>query len=184
MEPLTAMVQDLSVTGARTAREMYGAGGWVVASQHRHLARERARSTGRSTACGRWAARGSRMALWDRYEYTGDRAYLRTIYPLLKGSAQFFLDTLVEEPTHHWLVTSPSLSPENPHPFGTSLVAGPTMDQADPARPVRAARSKAARELGVDARSAAALGRHARAARAAADRQRRASCRSGSRTGT
>ena len=52
-----------------------------------------------------------------------------TIYPLLKGAAQFFLDTLVEEPTHHWLVTSPSLSPENPHPFGASLVMGPTMDQ-------------------------------------------------------
>ncbi len=30
MDPLTAMVSDLSVTGARTAREMYGAGGWVA----------------------------------------------------------------------------------------------------------------------------------------------------------
>jgi alpha-L-fucosidase 2 len=48
----------------------------------------------------------------------------------MKGSAQFFLDTLVEEPTHHWLVTCPSLSPENKNPAAnkTSITAGPTMD--------------------------------------------------------
>ena len=51
----------------------------------------------------------------------GDRAYLRTIYPMLKGAAEFFVDTLVTDPSGRWLVTSPSLSPENPHPFGTSL---------------------------------------------------------------
>jgi alpha-L-fucosidase 2 len=69
------------------------------------------------------------LALWDRYEYFGDRDYLKKIYPLLKGAAQFFTETLVEEPSHRWLVTSPSLSPENPHPFGTSLAMGPAMDQ-------------------------------------------------------
>jgi alpha-L-fucosidase 2 len=46
----------------------------------------------------------------------------------MKGAAQFFQDTLVEEPSHRWLVTSPSLSPENPHPGGASVVAGPTSD--------------------------------------------------------
>jgi alpha-L-fucosidase 2 len=48
----------------------------------------------------------------------------------MKGAAQFFLDTLVEEPTHHWLVTCPSLSPENKNPAAknTSITAGPTMD--------------------------------------------------------
>jgi alpha-L-fucosidase 2 len=48
---------------------------------------------------------------------------------MLKGAAEFFVDTLVTDPSGRWLVTSPSLSPENPHPFGTSLVAGPAMDQ-------------------------------------------------------
>src|SRR4030095_12767716 len=88
-------------------------------------------------------------APWDVYEYTRDLAYLRKIYPLLKGSAQFFLDTLVEEPTRHWLLTSPSLSPENSHPYGASLVMGPTMHHQilrDLCRSVTAA----ARELGVD----------------------------------
>jgi alpha-L-fucosidase 2 len=46
----------------------------------------------------------------------------------MKGAAEFFLDTLVEEPKHKWLVTNPSLSPENQHPFGAAVCAGPTMD--------------------------------------------------------
>jgi alpha-L-fucosidase 2 len=50
------------------------------------------------------------------------------VYPLLKGAAEFFLDTLVEEPSHGWLVTCPSLSPENGHPAGVALCAGPAMD--------------------------------------------------------
>ncbi len=148
MEPLTALVKDLSVTGARTAREMYGAGGWVV---HHNTDLWRATAPIDGPQWGLWPTGGAwlAMALWDRYEYTRDNAYLRTIYPLLKGSAQFFLETLVEEPSHRWLVTSPSLSPENSHPYGASLVMGPTMDQQilrDLFRSVTAA----ARELGVD----------------------------------
>ena len=120
MEPLIAMVQDLAVTGARTAREMYGAGGWVA---HHNTDLWRATAPIDGPQWGMWPTGGAwlAVALWDRYEYTGDPAYLATIYPLLKGAAQFFLDTLVEDPTHQWLVTSPSVSPENPHPFGTSV---------------------------------------------------------------
>ena len=127
MDPLTAMVSDLAVTGARTAREMYGAGGWVA---HHNTDLWRATGPIDGPQYGMWPTGGAwlTLPLWDRYEYSGDRAYLQRIYPLLKGAAQFFLDTLIDEPTHHWLVTSPSLSPENPHPFGTSLTMGPTMD--------------------------------------------------------
>ena len=107
---------------------MYGAGGWVA---HHNTDLWRATGPIDGPQWGMWPTGGAWLSLplWDRYEYTGDRAYLQRIYPLLKGAAQFFLDTLVEEPTHQWLVTSPSLSPENPHPFGTSLALGPTMDQ-------------------------------------------------------
>jgi alpha-L-fucosidase 2 len=148
MDPLTAMVQDLSVTGARTARQMYGAGGWVV---HHNTDLWRATAPIDGPQWGLWPTGGAwlSVALWDRYEYTLDRAYLRTIYPLLKGAAQFFLDTLVEEPTHRWLVTSPSLSPENSHPYGASLVMGPTMDQQI-LRDLFGSATVAARELGVD----------------------------------
>ncbi|HEX4998238.1 MAG TPA: glycoside hydrolase family 95 protein [Terriglobia bacterium] len=128
MDPLTRMVEDLSVTGARTAREMYGANGWVT---HHNTDLWRASAPIDGPQWGLWPGGGAwlTLALWDRYEYSGDRDYLLKIYPLLKGAAQFFTDTLVEEPGHGWLVTSPSLSPENPHPYGASLTMGPTMDQ-------------------------------------------------------
>jgi alpha-L-fucosidase 2 len=149
MDPLTAMVSDLSVTGARTAREMYGAGGWVA---HHNTDLWRATGPIDGPQWGMWPTGGAWLSLplWDRYEYTGDRAHLQRIYPVLKGAAQFFLDTLVEEPTHHWLVTSPSLSPENPHPFGTSLTMGPTMDE-EILRELFGNTVEAARTLGTDA---------------------------------
>jgi alpha-L-fucosidase 2 len=148
MDPVTAMVQDLAVTGARTAREMYGAGGWVA---HHNTDLWRATAPIDGPQWGLWPTGGAwlAVALFERYEHNGDRTYLETIYPLLKGSAQFFLDTLVDDPTGKWLVTSPSLSPENPHPFGTSLVPGPTMDQQI-LRDLFACVTKAARALGVD----------------------------------
>ena len=51
--------------------------------------------------------------LWEHYRYTGDLAFLRKAYPLMKGSAEFFLDFLTEHPRTGWLVTNPSTSPEN-----------------------------------------------------------------------
>jgi alpha-L-fucosidase 2 len=148
MDPLTAMVSDLTVTGARTARTMYGAGGWVA---HHNTDLWRATAPIDGPQWGMWPTGGAwlTLALWDRYEYTGDRTYLRTIYPMLKGAAQFFLDTLVDDPSRRWLVTSPSLSPENPHPFGTSLAMGPTMDQQI-LRDLFSSATKAARVLGLD----------------------------------
>jgi len=65
---------------------------------------------------------------WDHYEFTGDRQALAKNYPLMAGAARFFLDALVEEPTHGWLVTCPSSSPENAHSPDVSICAGPTMD--------------------------------------------------------
>jgi alpha-L-fucosidase 2 len=149
MDPLTALVSDLTVTGARTAREMYGAGGWVA---HHNTDLWRATAAIDGPQWGMWPAGGAwlSVALWDRFEYTGDRAYLRTIYPILKGAAEFFLDTLVEDPSGRGLVTSPSLSPENLHPFGAALAIGPTMDQQI-LRELFASVAQAARELGVDA---------------------------------
>jgi alpha-L-fucosidase 2 len=148
MDPLTAMVSDLSVTGGRTARGMYGARGWVA---HHNTDLWRATGPIDGPQWGMWPTGGAwlTLPLWDRYEYTGDRSYLQRIYPLLKGAAQFFLDTLVDEPTHGWLVTSPSLSPENAHPFGTSLTIGPTMDEQI-LRELFGNAIEAARTLGVD----------------------------------
>jgi alpha-L-fucosidase 2 len=127
VEPLVRMIMELAETGARTARVQYGARGWVA---HHNTDLWRATAPIDGPQWGMWLAGGAWLCLhlWERYEYTGAKEFLARVYPAMKGAAQFFLDTLVEEPKHHWLVTNPSLSPENPHPFGTSVVAGPTMD--------------------------------------------------------
>jgi alpha-L-fucosidase 2 len=127
VQPLTAMVMDLAQTGAHTARVMYGARGWVA---HHNTDLWRATAPIDGPQYGLWPMGGAWLLqnLWEHYQFTGDKKFLEKIYPAMQGSAQFFLDTLVEEPTHHWLVTCPSLSPENKHPNGASICAGPTMD--------------------------------------------------------
>jgi alpha-L-fucosidase 2 len=147
IEPLIAMVSDLSITGARTAKEMYGARGWVA---HHNTDIWRATAPIDGADWGMWPTGGAWLCLhlWDRYEFSGDRRVLKRIYPILKGSAEFFLDTLQEEPEHKWLVTNPSISPENGHGNGT-LCAGPTMDNQI-LRDLFANTIKAAGILGVD----------------------------------
>ncbi|MGA2254647.1 MAG: hypothetical protein ABSG53_08305 [Thermoguttaceae bacterium] len=49
--------------------------------------------------------------LWEHYAFTGDRQFLKEYYPVMKGSAQFLLELMVEDPKHHWLVTPFSMSP-------------------------------------------------------------------------
>jgi len=127
VEPLVAMVMDLTDTGARTAKVCYGAGGWVT---HHNTDLWRASAPIDGPQWGMWPTGGAWLCLhlWDHYDYSRDREYLAKVYPAMKGAAQFFFDTLIEDPNHKWLVTCPSLSPENSHPFGTSVCAGPTMD--------------------------------------------------------
>ncbi|MCX8157370.1 MAG: glycoside hydrolase N-terminal domain-containing protein [Verrucomicrobiae bacterium] len=148
VEPLIAMVEELTITGARTAQKMYGARGWVV---HHNTDLWRASAPIDGPQWGMWPCGGAWLCLhlWDRYEYSGDPAVLRRIYPVLKGAAEFFVDTLQETPDKKWLVTNPSLSPENAHPFGTSICAGPTMDMQI-LRDLFACTIKAATLLGVD----------------------------------
>ncbi len=124
--PLMAMVSDLTETGARAARMHWGAGGWVA---HHNTDLWRAASP-IDGPWGHWPTGGAWLCqnLWEHFLFTGDRDFLERLYPAMKGAAQFFLDSLVEEPTHKWLVTCPSASPENSHPQGTSICAGPTMD--------------------------------------------------------
>ena len=149
VEPLIAMVEDLTVTGARTAQKMYGARGWVV---HHNTDLWRASAPIDGPNWGMWPSGGAWLCLhlYDRYEFSGDPALLRRIYPTLKGACEFFLDTLQEEPGHKWLVTNPSISPENGHPKGAAVCAGPTMDMQI-LRDLFANTGKAAETLGVDA---------------------------------
>ena len=149
VEPLLRMVEDLSVTGAKTARTMYGARGWVA---HHNTDLWRAAAPIDGPLWGLWPCGGAWLCntLWTHWDYHRDARLLARLYPLMKGASLFFLDTLIEDPKGRGLITSPSLSPENIHPFGSSLCAGPAMDRQI-IRDLFAATVVAGRQLGQDA---------------------------------
>lgn len=116
-QPLLSWIKDLSKTGAVTAREFYGAKGWV--------AHHNSDIWGMSNPVGNvgdgdpvWAnwymgANWLCQHLWEHYRFSGDKAFLRDkAYPLMKEAALFTLDWLVED-KDGYLVTAPSTSPEN-----------------------------------------------------------------------
>jgi len=130
--PFLNFIDSLREPGRRTARIHYGADGWVVhtisnvwgfTSPGEHP------SWGLFTAAGGWLC----QHLWEHYAFGGDRTFLEWAYPIMKESAEFYLDFLVEEKEHGWLVTSPSNSPENSFRTADGQVAnvcmGPSMDQ-------------------------------------------------------
>ena len=124
-EPLVSMVKDLAVSGQSTAKIMYGAGGWVL-----HHNTDIFRATGAIDGpWGLWPTGGAWLCqhMWEKYLFNGDKTFLQSIYPAMKGASRFFVDVLYKDPHTGWLVVSPSASPENAHD-GNSLSAGTTMD--------------------------------------------------------
>ena len=128
-EPLIQMIRELSETGKQTARDMYGAQGWVL---HHNTDIWRMNGPIDGSYWGMWPMGGAWLCqhLWEKYEYNGNKEYLKSVYPAMKGAVEFYISFLVEEPTHKWLVVCPSISPENSpqaHPE-SSISAGTTMD--------------------------------------------------------
>jgi len=147
-EPLFRLIDDLTETGSHTAKVHYGARGWVA---HHNTDLWRASAPIDGPTWGMWPMGGAWLSLhlWQHYLFNPDQAFLAKAYPVMRGAAQFFLDTLVPEPKHGYLVNNPSLSPENEHPHGASVTAGPTMD-SQILRDLFAACIRAAEILGVD----------------------------------
>lgn len=111
-EPLFRLIESLVEPGHKTARCYYDAGGWVahvLANPWGFTSPGESASWGSTSTCSAWLC----QHLWDHYLFTQDLQFLREVYPILKGSAQFYLDALVEDTEHGWLVTAPSNSPEN-----------------------------------------------------------------------
>ena len=140
--PLIDMLCEITGPGSYTARETYGARGWVL---HQNTDIWWATAPMDGPYWGTFSTGGAWLCtqLWEHYLYQPDRDYLRKVYPALKGSALFFVDTLVEHPTEKALVTCPASSPENlptrpgnrkihDEIMGGSITpcicAGPTMD--------------------------------------------------------
>ena len=134
-EPLFSMIRDLSETGVETARTMYGCGGWVA---HHNTDIWRIAGPVDGTPWGMFPTGGSWLTthLWQHYLYTGDRQFLESYYPVLKGAADFLLDYMQVYPAAGevrqaagWLMTVPTVSPEHgPRGKNTNVTAGSTMD--------------------------------------------------------
>lgn len=126
-QPLFNMIKDLSVTGKESASKMYHARGW---NAHHNTDLWRITGPVDGGFYGMWPMGGAWLTqhMWYHYMYTGDKAFLKDVYPVLKGAATFYVDVLQEEPTHKWLVVAPSMSPENTYQNGVGISAGTTMD--------------------------------------------------------
>jgi len=152
-QPMFAFIDSLRVPGARTAQTYYGARGWVaflLGNPWGFTSPGESASWGSTVSCSAWIC----QHLWDHYLFTNDRAFLAQAYPAMKESALFYLDMLITEPKHGWLVTAPSNSPENtfllPDGQAAHVCMGPTADE-QLLRYLFGACIAASAELGVDA---------------------------------
>ncbi len=122
-QPLFDALKEIEESGAVTAKEHYNARGWVL---HHNFDLWRGTAPINASNHGIWQTGGAWLSLhlWEHYRFTPDENFLRTTaYPLMRGAALFFVDSLVRDPRHGWLITGPSNSPEH-----GGLVMGPTMD--------------------------------------------------------
>ncbi len=129
--PMLRLIEALQAPGRETAEAYYNADGWiahVITNAWGFTAPGERASWGSTVSGSGWLCEH----LWEHYAFTGDKQYLRWAYPIMKGSVQFYLDMLITEPTHGWLVTAPSNSPENAFRMKNGTVAhtcmGPTVD--------------------------------------------------------
>ena len=128
-EPFFRMIRELSETGATTAKTMYGCNGWMA---HHNTDLWRIAGPVDGAFWGMYPNGGAWLAthLWQHYLYTGDKEFLREWYPVIKGTADFYMDYMQPHPNYNnWLVVVPSVSPEQgPAGKSTPITAGCTMD--------------------------------------------------------
>jgi len=129
--PLFKLIESLQKPGRETAKVYYNADGWVA-----HVITNVWGFTAPGEQAG-WGATATGSPwlcdhLWEHYDYGRDKEFLQWAYPIMKGSAEFFMDMLITDPKTGWLVTAPSNSPENTFKYGDGknarICMGPTMD--------------------------------------------------------
>lgn len=131
-EPLISLIRRSVPSGEESAKAFYGpeARGWVMhmmTNVWEYTAPGEHPSWGATNTGGAWLCEH----LWEHYQYTLDKEYLASVYPIMKGCAEFFHSTMIRETKHNWLVTAPSSSPENEFLLDgnrVSVCLGPTMD--------------------------------------------------------
>jgi alpha-L-fucosidase 2 len=129
--PLAELVKGMVKPGERTAKAYYNANGWVahvITNVWGFTEPGESASWGVTKSGSGWLCNN----LWEHYAFSEDKNYLRDIYPILKGSAQFYSSMLTPDVKTGWLVTSPSSSPENtfylPNGKTASICVAPTID--------------------------------------------------------
>jgi len=115
--PLLDWIKDLAETGKVTAKEFYGARGWVAHhnSDIWGLSNPVGNVGDGDPVWANWYMGGNWISqhLWEHYRFTGDKIFLKEkAYPIMKEAALFSIDWLVED-RDGYLVTAPSTSPEN-----------------------------------------------------------------------
>lgn len=142
-QALFQCLAELRESGTITAREHYGTRGWAL---HHNFDLWRGTAPINHANHGIWitGAPWLSLHLWEHYLFTGDEAFLRKSWPILRDCALFFTEYLVEDPETKALVSGPSNSPEQ-----GGLVMGPTMDHQI-IRELFRATSEAAGILGTD----------------------------------
>ena len=117
--PLDDFIRALADNGRHTARNYYGVNkGWCASHNSDLWAMTNPVGEKRESpmwACWNMGGAWLVQTLWERYLFTQDKQYLKTIaYPLMKGAADFCLGWLIDNPKHPGeLITAPSTSPEN-----------------------------------------------------------------------
>ena len=127
-EPLYSLIRDLSETGTKTARQMYGCRGWMA---HHNTDLWRIAGPVDGATWGMFPNGGAWLSthIWQHYLYSGDKDFLKSYYPILANAARFYLDYMQKDPRNGWLVAVPSVSPEHgPRGKKTPVTAGCTMD--------------------------------------------------------
>lgn len=130
-EPLFDFIETLQEPGSKTARVHYGARGWTthwVTNLWGYTSPGNDIRWGFFMTAAGWLCRH----FWDHYLFHKNEEFLKRAYPVMKGAALFYMDFLVEEPEHGWLVSSPSCSPENAFAKGwqmSTVCAGAAIDQ-------------------------------------------------------
>lgn len=130
--PFFDLMESIVEPGKLTAKEQYGMNGWVVhpiTNVWGFTAPGEGASWGMHTGASGWLC----QHIAEHYRFTGDKAFLKRMYPVLRGACEFYVDWLVEDPVSGKLVSGPAVSPENrfitKDGFVGSFSMGPTHDQ-------------------------------------------------------
>lgn len=129
--PLFDYIKDLSLHGQKTAKNTYGARGWLantIANVWGYTPSGQGVNWGLFPLAGTWIA----SHLWTHYNYTLDKDFLKNkVYPILKSNAEFLIDYMVQDPKTGYLMTGPSTSPENAFSYKGEVLSISMMPACD-----------------------------------------------------